>query len=172
MIETEIEVKILGHSVDEYILMMDDLGATFVRKETQINHRFLNAKISGESYLRLREVGNKAIFTFKERKDDTSFRVNQEFSTEVTDPKMFLEIMKRVGFVYSSESKVRIKYKFEDYIFDIDKWDDKVYPYPYMEIEAKSTEALDRIINLLKIDKKDVSTKSIKELINDLNCSK
>lgn len=172
MLETEIEVKILGHSVDEYIKMMDDLGATFIGKETQVNHRFLNANISGESYLRLREVDGRSIFTFKERKNDASARVNREFSTDVEDGEMFLEIMKKIGFDYSSESKQRIKYKYKDYIFDIDKWADDVYPYPYMEIEAKSTKALDEIINLLNIDKKDVSTKSIKELINDLNYSK
>lgn len=172
MPETEIEVKILGHSVEEYIKMMDDLGAIFVGKETQINHRFLNANVSGDSYLRLREVGDKATFTLKERTDDKTARINREFSTDVCDAQMFLTIMKKVGFDYSSELKERIKYKYKDFIFDIDKWDDGVYPFPYMEIEATSTEDLEQIIFLLNIDKKDVSTKSIKELIYDYNCSK
>lgn len=172
MLETEIEVKILGHTIEEYIKMMEDLDATFVKKESQVNHRFLNANLSNDSYLRLRVVDDKSTFTLKERTNDKSARINKEFSTVVSDAEMFLSIMKKVGFNYSSESKERIKYKYKDFIFDIDKWDDAVYPFPYMEIEAKSKKDLEEILKILDIDSKDVSTKSIKELIDELNYSK
>ena len=105
----------------------------------------------------------------KERSSSENARINSELTTEIAEPKTFLKIADRLGIRYTSESKKRIKYVLDDFVFDIDKWSDEVYPYPYMEIEAKTTEALQKIIARLEISEEYISTKSIKELKEDLN---
>lgn len=171
MVEKEIEVKILGYSVDEYIQILGKIGATKVGEESQVNHRFLDIKTESDSYLRLRVVNDEATFTFKERKDNTNMRQNLEYSISIPDPKMFLTIMDKIGMKYSTEHKKRIKYKYQDIFFDIDKWDDEIYPYPYMEIEVNDEAELDEIVKKLGIEKKNISTKSIRELVLDYKYS-
>lgn len=171
MVEKEIEVKILGYSVDEYIQILGKIGATKVGEESQVNHRFLDIKTENDSYLRLRVVNDEATFTFKERKDNTNMRQNLEYSISIPDPKMFLTIMDKIGMKYSTEHKKRIKYKYKDIFFDIDKWDDEIYPYPYMEIEVNDEAELDEIVKKLGIEKKNISTKSIRELVLDYKYS-
>ena len=169
MLEKEIEVKILGFEIQDYIDMVEKIGAKKISTEEQVNHRFVDAKTEGDSYLRLREVGGKGYFTLKERSSSENARVNSELTTEIAESKTFLKIADRLGIRYTSESKKRIKYVLDDFVFDIDKWSDEVYPYPYMEIEAKTTEALQKIIARLEISEEHISTKSIKELKEDLN---
>ena len=169
MLEKEIEVKVLGFEIQDYINMVEKIGAKKISTEDQVNHRFLDAKTEGESFLRLREVGGKGYFTLKEISSSQNARVSSELTTEISEPRTFLEIADKLGIVYTSESKKRIKYVLEDFVFDIDKWSDDVYPFPYMEIEAKSTEALQSIIARLGISEEHISTKSIKELKEDLN---
>ena len=169
MLEKEIEVKVLGFEIQDYINMVEKIGAKNISTEDQVNHRFVDAKTEGDSYLRLREVGGKGYFTLKERSSSENARINSELTTEIAEPKTFLKIADRLGIRYTSESKKRIKYVLDDFVFDIDKWSDEVYPYPYMEIEAKTTEALQKIIARLEISEENISTKSIKELKEDLN---
>lgn len=169
MLEKEIEVKVLGFEIQDYINMVEKIGAKKISTEEQVNHRFVDAKTEGDSYLRLREVGGKGYFTLKERRSSENARINSELTTEIAEPKTFLKIADRLGIRYTSESKKRIKYVLDDFVFDIDKWSDEVYPYPYMEIEAKTTEALQKIIARLEISEENISTKSIKELKEDLN---
>lgn len=168
MVEKEIEVKVLGFQINDYIDMVEKIGAKKIATEEQINHRFVDAKTEGDSYLRLREVDGRGYFTFKERSSSQNARVNSELTTEISEPKTFLKIADRLGIRYTSESKKRIKYVLDDFVFDIDKWSEDVYPYPYMEIEAKSTQALQDIIDRLRISEEHISTKSIKELKDDL----
>ena len=169
MLEKEIEVKVLGFEIQDYIDMVEKIGAKKISTEEQVNHRFVDAKTEGESFLRLREVGGKGYFTLKEISSSQNARVSSELTTEIVEPKTFLKIADRLGIRYTSESKRRIKYVLDDFVFDIDKWSDEVYPYPYMEIEAKTTEALQKIIARLEISEENISTKSIKELKEDLN---
>ena len=169
MLEKEIEVKVLGFEIQDYINMVEKIGAKKISTEEQVNHRFVDAKTEGDSYLRLREVGGKGYFTLKERRSSENARINSELTTEIAEPKTFLKIADRLGIRYTSESKKRIKYVLDDFVFDIDKWSDEVYPYPYMEIEAKTTEALQKIIARLESSEEPSSTKSIKELKEDLN---
>lgn len=169
MLEKEIEVKVLGFEIQDYINMVEKIGAKKISTEEQVNHRFVDAKTEGESFLRLREVGGKGYFTLKEISSSQNARVSSELTTEIAEPKTFLKIADRLGIRYTSESKRRIKYVLDDFVFDIDKWSNEVYPYPYMEIEAKTTEALQKIIARLGISEENISTKSIKELKEDLN---
>ena len=76
-----------------------------------------------------------------------------------------LEILKNLQFNVVQEGyKKRKTYVYENIRFDLDKWDENTYPYEYMEIEVKKEEDLDKAIELLDINKEQISTKSIMEL--------
>lgn len=168
MIEKEIEIKVLGYSLDELKNMIEDLGAKFQGVEEQSNYRFETPNVNEDSYLRLRVTDNNSEFTFKKRLGSVGARTNSELTTRIDDPEVFLQIMDEIGMSYSLQKKTRYKYLLDKFVFDIDLWDKAVYPYPYLEIEGPSQEDLDKILARLNIPKENITTKSIGELINDL----
>ena len=168
MIEKEIEIKVLGYRLDELKNMVEGLGAEFQGVEEQSNYRFETPKVKEGSYLRLRVTDKYSEFTFKKRLASEGARTNSELTTKIKDPNTFLKIMDEIGMSYSLQKKTRYKYLLDSFVFDIDLWDNDVYPYPYLEIEAASQEDLDHILTRLNIPKENISTKSIGELINEL----
>ena len=81
-----------------------------------------------------------------------------------------LDILKSLGYIVKEEgTKERISYELDGIRFDLDKWDEKTYPYPYMEIEVNDEVELQKIVNILDIPKEDISTKSIVELRREAN---
>lgn len=168
MIEKEIEIKVLGYSLDQLKSMVEGLGAEFQGVEEQSNYRFETPKVKEDSYLRLRVTDKYSEFTFKKRLASEGARTNSELTTKIKDPNTFLKIMDEIGMSYSLQKKTRYKYLLDSFVFDIDLWDKDVYPYPYLEIEAASQEDLDNILTRLNIPKENISTKSIGELINEL----
>ena len=168
MIEKEIEIKVLGYSLDELKNMVENLGAKFQGVEEQSNYRFETPNVNEDSYLRLRVTDKYSEFTFKKRLGSVGARTNSELTTRIDDPEVFLQIMDAIGMNYSLQKKTRYKYLLDEFVFDIDLWDKEVYPYPYLEIEAASQEDLDQVLTRLNIPKENISTKSIRELINEL----
>ena len=63
--------------------------------------------------------------------------------------------------------KHRRSYMYENIMFEIDTWDEKTYSKPYLEIEVTSDEELEKAINLLSLDRNQITTKSIDELRKD-----
>lgn len=168
MIEKEIEIKILGYSLDQLKNIVENLGAKFQGVEEQSNYRFETPNVNEDSYLRLRVTDKYSEFTFKKRLGSVGARTNSELTTKIDDPEVFLQIMDAIGMNYSLQKKTRYKYLLDSFVFDIDEWDKEVYPYPYLEIEAACQEDLDQILARLNIPKENISTKSIGELINEL----
>src|SRR5699024_3366585 len=151
------------------------VGAKYLLKEKQINtiidttERDIEKNLG--SYLRIRETENldtgeiKTIFTMKENISKEGIRENIEANTFISNKKTLIYILNRLGYEVVEEGyKERISYVYEDIRFDIDTWDEETYPYPYMEIEVKNEEDLKGAIELLKIDEKQVTTKSIFDL--------
>lgn len=168
MIEKEIEVKVIGYSLDQLKNIISKSGAEFIKKENQKNYRFINTNLGDNSYLRLRVTDEYSEFTLKTKEYSSSAKINQEITTEVSDPKSFLKIMETLGYKYDLEEKERNKYILGDYIFDLDIWNEDIYPYPYLEIEAPSVEKLEELLMKLNIPKDKITTKSIGELISEL----
>lgn len=172
--EKELEVKILGLDVKLLEDKIIKLGATFIDEEYQENIIFSNPEkpLEGGSYLRIRKSESKKNpsknyieTTLKKRINKESIRVNEEYTTRVENPEMLTEIYKAMGFTQISIGfKKRIKYTYSDITFDIDTWDEKTYPYPYMEIEVKREEDLKEVLSKLNIPMENVSTESIQTL--------
>lgn len=175
----ELEVKILNIDKEQIERDLVQLGASLVSREEQINYLLdlKDNKIQNEhdSYLRIREKKDldtgkvDYTFTLKENVSRDGIRENTEINTKVESKKALMYILDVLGLhVISKGLKERISYDYNGIRFDLDSWDKKTYPYPYMEIEVEKKEDLKKAIELLNIDEKDVSLKSIVELREDL----
>ncbi|WP_353096808.1 class IV adenylate cyclase [Tissierella praeacuta] len=176
----ELEVKILNVNLDDMELKLKALGATLIDKELQVNtlidskENFIQRNL--DSYLRIRETKSmlnnniKFTLTMKKNINREGIRENIEINTDISDKNAMLEILKSLGYCVLEEGfKERTSYSFKNIRFDLDKWDDSTYPYPYMEIEVNDEDELEGIIELLNIPKENISTKSIVELRKEAN---
>ena len=173
--QREIEVKVLGIVPEEIESKLIDLGGKKVCRQLQTNYTFEPENGEFEKgYLRIREStvdGKKSPIelTFKEVKDDEEVRINNEFTVHIDSVSMMTSILEKMGIKlkYKGE-KERISYRYKGQRFDIDTWDKKTYPHPYMEIEFTNQSKIDEILDDLELDKEMVTTKSISDLISEL----
>lgn len=176
--QKELELKVLNINVLDVIEKLKNLNAKFLKKEHQINYHIDSKKldvIEKGSYLRIREIVDenenilKSEITFKENIKNENLRENNEFNVNISDTKTMLMILKFLGYDdVEIAKKERISFEFLDSFIDIDTWDKKIYPFSYMEIETNDFKNVYKILDLLKIDKKNISLKSIKELQDEL----
>lgn len=175
----ELEVKILNIDLEEMEKLIISLGGTLIAKEVQVNTLIDSTerpiKESINAYLRLREtkdlLNNKSDMTLTLKKiiSTEGLRENIEINSRVDNKEAILNIFKELGYDILEEGyKERKSYNLHNARFDLDIWDEKTYPFPYMEIEVESQEALDKIIQLLGISETNISTKSIMELKSEL----
>ncbi|MBV1819835.1 CYTH domain-containing protein [Anaerosalibacter bizertensis] len=175
----ELEVKVLNIDKEGIEKQLIGIGASLISREEQINYLLDSKenKIQNEhdSYLRLREKKDLETgkvdytFTLKENVARDGIRENIEINTKIENKNALLYILEVLGVhTISKGFKERISYKYNDIRFDIDTWDKDTYPYTYMEIEVEKEEDLNKAIKILNIDEKNISTKSIVELREDL----
>ena len=175
----EIEVKVLNVDLDEMEKRLIEIGAKLISREYQINIIFDSKDNYIEnnlnSYLRIRETKDllnheiKVDLTLKKNIGKEGARENLEITTEIDNKESMIYILKNLKYEIKEKGyKNRTSYIYKNIRFDLDKWDKNTYPYPYMEIEVEKKEDLEKAINLLKIDKNNISTKSIIELKEEL----
>jgi adenylate cyclase class 2 len=133
-------------------------------------------KIENEynGYLRIRttnhNINNNCVekVTLKTILSDKEYRENKEIEVRIDNSENMFEIFEMLGLVTNYIGyKERISYEFQGILFEIDTWDKDTYPETYMEIEIKNKKDLDRAIELLELDKSQITTKSITELRRD-----
>jgi len=171
----ELEVKVLNIDKKEIEENLIAIGAQLLKKEYQVNTIFDTEdriiKGRNEGYLRIREskeqVTDKTeyIFTLKKNIGKEGLRENIEIETKVDNKEALVNILEFLGYnVKHRGTKERITYRYDNIIFDIDTWDEATYPYPYLEIEVENREDLERATELLKLNREDITSKSIGEL--------
>lgn len=176
----ELEVKVLDVDIEKIENKLKSLGAKLISKEVQINtlidsnERPIKSYL--DAYLRIRESKDlindveDITLTLKKNIKNKDLRENIELNTRIEDKDTMLNILKDLGFnKVSVGHKERTSYILEGARIDLDTWDKDTYPKPYMEIEVEKVEDLHKIIDLLEIDKNNISTKSIVELRRELN---
>ncbi|NLV88239.1 MAG: class IV adenylate cyclase [Tissierellia bacterium] len=176
----ELEVKVLNIDLMEMEERLKKIGARLIDKEVQVNtlidteDNFIENSL--DAYMRIRETRSllsgqvKLTLTMKQNINRDGVRENIETSTEISNKESMLDILKALGYVEKAEgTKERISYELNGVRFDIDKWDKKTYPYPYMEIEVNSESELQDIVEKLGIPRENISTKSIVELRREAN---
>lgn len=175
----EIEVKVLNIDLEEMEKKLLELKAHLISQEYQKNLIFDSRdsfiEMDLNSYLRIREVKNfltdetNIKLTLKQNISTEGLRQNIETTTEIDDKESMIYILEKLGYDIKEEgTKFRKSYLYENIRFDLDKWDEKTYPYPYMEIEVENQKDLEKAISLLNIDRSNISTKSIIELKKEL----
>lgn len=179
----EIEVKVIGIDLDILEKRLKKLGAGLISFEKQKNiiletdEKFKEKGLDG--YLRIREIDNRLLnrvdreITLKENVSRDGVRENIEIESNISDIDSMLAILSKLGYEVSKVGyKIRKSYMYEEMRFDLDTWDEDTYPEPYMEIEVKDKEDLEKAIEILKLDRKNITTKSIVELRRDLENQK
>ncbi len=174
----EIEVKVLNIDKEEIQKRLVKIGATLLKDEEQTNIRFdtedkyLKNKYKG--YLRIRITKNNLTgetintLTLKKNISRDEFRVNEELETEILNVSEAVKILEALKYYPKVPGKKqRISYVYEGILFEIDEWDKDIYPRPYLEIEVTKKSDLERAIELLNIDRKNITAKSIDELIKE-----
>lgn len=169
--QREIEIKVLNIDVDKIEEKLTSLGAKLISDEEQENYTYVPKDSKFDNgYLRIRETkdsnGEKSTeITFKEVKGDDEFRINDEYTVNIDSISMMSKILEQCGIVLQYQGqKHRKSYSYKGQRFDIDIWDEKTYPHPYMEIEFSSQDMVDEILSDLSIDRSDVTTDSISQL--------
>lgn len=176
----ELEVKVLGVDVKFIEDKIVELGGILVADEQQTNTLIDSEekpiKSYLDAYLRIRETKDlltgeeKTELTLKKNIKKKELRENEELNVVLETKETMLVILKSIGFNnITVGSKHRKSYRFMDARIDIDTWDKKTYPEPYIEIEVKHEENLKDIIKVLGIDRDKISTLSIVELKSNLD---
>lgn len=173
--EKELEVKILGIELEEFEQKLIEKGAVVQRFEKQVNLLFNPPALYGsDSYLRIRSTKNldtgeeRSVVTLKVHEQAELVRANTEFTTGVEDADRLAVILEKSGLGKPVRAeKIRKSYLFRGAVIDLDRWEEAVYPEPYAEIEVSSEEKLEDILQLLAIDPAQVSTKSIRQLMEE-----
>ena len=173
------EVKVLNIDVFEIEEKLKKIGAVFLKDEEQTNIRFdtedkyLKNEYNG--YMRIRETKNKITgevrhtLTLKRNISRDEVRINEEIETDISNQESLIKIFEALGFVRKKPGrKCRKSYVYDNILFEIDQWEADIYPKPYLEIEVKCKEDLERAIALLGINREDISVKSIDELSKDI----
>ena len=175
----EFEVKVLNIDIESMEKRLVELGAKLIAKEVQINTLIDSStkpiKSYLDAYLRIRETKDllnnteSTTLTLKKNMLNDKIKENLELNTEVENKRVLLDILFDLGFdKIEVGNKNRTSYMFKGARIDLDIWDPDIYPYPYMEIEVENKEDLDRVIDILEIDRNNISLKSISELRKEL----
>lgn len=177
--EKEIEVKVLNIDVGAIEERLKNLNAKLIGEEHQRNLVFDARnpleKLNEDDYLRIREIkkpggGQKSIeLTFKENIGKDSLRQSLEQTVEISNSQTMIQILQALGYDLIEEGiKHRKSYLYQNIRFDLDSWDENTYPHPYLEIEVEKPKDLEKAIDLLNIDRGNISTKSILQLKKEL----
>ena len=115
-------------------------------------------------FIRLRTNGIKTTLTIKDKSAKKEIGSVKELEIEVSDFEKTDEILNMLGYEYSMyQENKRTIYKLGDIEFDIDKW--PMIP-TYLEIEGKSKEQVEEVIEKLDIDKNKLSLDKVSEIYN------
>lgn len=175
--EIEKEIKVLGIDLDKLEEKIISLGGVKVKEEKQENTLLVPQyfDLPESNYCRIRvnddlltgEISKH--LTFKKKLEDGKYRKNKEYNLEIQDEEICLAILDNLGVVVNSVGyKHRIGYSFMGALIELDRWDEKTYPYPYAEIEVKDQDQLMDVIDALGIDQACISNKSLGDLQKEL----
>ena len=169
------EIKVLKINPDDIKDKLISLGANQVKEEHQLNCIFdtrddylANHK---NGYARVRVTKDllnheqKVILTVKMNLSQEGNRTNVERNIEITDQENAIGLLEDLGYVLKHKGeKHRISYRYDNILFEIDQWDPKTYPEPYLEIEVTDQKDIQKAIDLLGLDPNNVTDLSIQQL--------
>jgi len=166
----EVEVKILEVDRSKIEATLAGLGSKKIF-DGDVQTLFLDFKdgriFKEKNLLRLRKEGDKTELTFKIVRVTETAKVADEYSVEVSSLKMTRRILESLGLlVTESMEKHRVSYVLDDARFDFDHYSGwYAYIPEFVEIEAKSEEAIHKYAELLGFKAEDCRPWSTNDLI-------
>ena len=163
--KTEYEVRILEINAEEMINKLEKLGATKIGEYDQKRYVYDIIPACNGKWIRLRTNGEKTTLAYKDVVSDT-IDGTKEVEFEVSDFEEAKEFMSRIGIGYRGyQENKRIQYLLDGVEIDIDTW--PMIP-TYMEIEGKSEEQVNDMMNTLEIDKSKVTALNCEDIYKEI----
>ena len=158
---TEYEVKVLDIDTEGIISRLNNLGAEKIGEKNMRRYVYEFSPKRASSWIRLRDEGEKVSITIKEFVKD-SIDGMEETEIVVDDFETANLLLEKLGYSYEvyQENK-RISYLLDGVRIEIDSWP-KIPEY--LEIEGDSREDVERIIDLLEIDKTKITSVPTKDI--------
>lgn len=146
---TEFEIRVLEVDMYEMINKLEKLGAQKVGDWLQRRYVYdFNPKKENE-WIRLRTNGESTTLTYKNIESET-MSGTKELEIEVNGFEETNEMLKVLGYEPRGyQENKRIRYILDDTEIDIDSWP---LIQPYLEIEGKDEETVNKMIEKLEID--------------------
>lgn len=160
--ENEYEITVLDTDIKEIEKKLIEIGAVkegdyFQKRKLYNFHEEYRGR-----FIRLRTNGTKTTLTIKDKSAKKEIGSVKELEIEVSDFEKTNQIMNMLGYEHSMyQENKRTIYRLGDVEFDIDTW--PMIP-TYLEIEGKSKEQVEEMIEKLSIDKKKLSLDKISEI--------
>ena len=163
--KTEYELRVLEIDVDSIIKTLESLGATKVGEFFQKRYVYDLNPVQNGKWIRLRTNGIKTTLAYKDVVSNT-IDGTKEVEIEVDNIENTNELLNRLGYnPRSYQENKRIQYILDDVEIDLDSW--PMIP-TYMEIEGKSKDAVNRMLEKLKIDKNKITALNCDDIYRDL----
>ncbi|NMM61512.1 CYTH domain-containing protein [Clostridium sp. P21] len=173
----EFETRIIDVNVEDIKLKLENINATNVKKENQINniYDFNNrALINNKGYARIRIVDDLLnnsthyYMTTKKLLSQGTYKIMEENETEILDATSGENIFKSLGLeLVQSIKKYRESYKYKNTLIEIDINDKSFCPFPYIEIETSDDKELEEVLSLLGYTMKDTTSKTIFKILEE-----
>jgi adenylate cyclase class 2 len=156
--KAEIEVKFLDIDIEDVRRRLEKAGAT-LEQPMRLMRRVLIEEphhAKEDSYIRIRDEGNRATLTFKRRSSPDgkgSINDTEEIETTVGDFDTAVSIFSEAGWHYvSNQESKRETWRLDGAEVVIDQWP---WINPYIEIEAETEEIVRRVADALGFDWKN-----------------
>lgn len=163
--KTEYELRVLEIDVDSIIKTFESLGATKVGDFFQKRYVYDLNPVQNGKWIRLRTNGIKTTLAYKDVVSNT-IDGTKEVEIEVDNIENTNELLNRLGYnPRSYQENKRIQYILDDVEIDLDSW--PMIP-TYMEIEGRSEEEVNNMIEKLNIDKNKITALNCDDIYRDL----
>ncbi|TKJ17778.1 adenylate cyclase [Candidatus Woesearchaeota archaeon B3_Woes] len=147
--ETEFEVKILDIDVEQIKNKLEEVGAKKHLERSMKRYVYDVVSTHKHTWIRLRDQGDKVTLTLKQIQHD-GIDGTKETEIEVNNFEKTNLLLNKLGFLPKAyQENKRISYKLGNVEIEIDFWP-KIPSY--LEIEAKSTEEIEKTVKLLGFD--------------------
>lgn len=171
----EIEVKVLNINPEKIEEKLISLKAKKIKNEHQVNLIYdtptfrLHNEHKGYARIRIkRNLDNnslKTMLTVKKNISTDDVRQNIEHEVEIDNCDEMKKILVDLGYELKHRGeKHRISYMYDNILFEIDTWNKETYPEPYLELEVKDKKDIKKAAELLNLDMKNITSKSIQQL--------
>ncbi len=163
--ETEFEVRILDIDVEQIKNKLEEVGAK-KHLERSMRRYVYDINDNKDTWIRLRDNGQTITLTIKEIHHD-GIDGTKETEIEVDDFEKTNLLLNKLSFLPKAyQENKRISYKLNNVEIEIDFWP-KIPPY--LEIEAKSTEEIEKTVKLLGFKMNQTTSIGVKKVYQKYN---